>query len=58
MESQIEGQLVSLTTAAEKKNCTPHQDLALKLDLSSVEHARVCRCVVYILKHVQMIHWA
>ena len=42
-----------------KNNCTPHQDLALKLDLSIVEHARVlCRCVVYILEQVQMIHGA
>ena len=48
MESRTEGRLVSPTTAAEN----PHQDLALKLGLSIVEHARVCKCVVYILEHV------
>ena len=58
MESRTEGRLVSPTTAAEKKkNCTPHQDLALNLGLSIVEHARACRHVVYILEHVEMIHW-
>ena len=52
LESRTEGRLVSPTTAAEKKKLYPHQDLALKLDLSIVEHARVCKCVVYILEHV------
>ena len=57
LESRTEGWLVSPTTAAEKK-LYPHQDLALNLGLSIVEHARVCRHVVYILEHVEMIYWA
>ena len=46
LESQTDGWLV-----------VPHQDLDLNLGLRIFEHARVCRHVVYILEHVEMIHW-
>jgi hypothetical protein len=52
LESRTEGRLVSPTTAGEKKNCTP-PDLALNLDFSMVEHARLCQSVVVL---VEMIH--
>ena len=57
LKSRTEGRLVSQTTAAEKK-LLPHHDLALNLGLSIVEHAKVCRHVVYILEHFEKIHWS